>query len=593
MEELFKTALTHLSNSLTTYTIMRSGGFSLTLFLLPVLMVFVQHFASKLAAYIRRYREWPYYDIDVNFIKDNEQLLYCMTKCINKEHPDANKISVANSVLAPTSRPIVINFNGSTLLLDVSLKDVKKSIRNYNGSVQIEHITQYRLSAATTNIIELYTDYCAAKYGDNGPNNLKVYTIDNRTWELRNVNFYGTRANIIMNKESKDLLNQLLDTNALTIEQKKRLGLSTRNSVFIAGSKGDGKSWWVRIAAKHLKRPLYIVDAVTSASNLKYALHKIKSNSIVLFDEMDCFSLDTKAKYQYILTKAGRDKFDMTVENLDIYSAENGYHNHQRRGYWYIRNNGFTKQDNGEVYQTDAFLRTDDRVLNDFINGYNQEVLESFYRDQTIDDDTPMISRETINATASDTTSDTAEKMQIILKFLDGYESADNLLIVGISNYIDKIDSRILRCGRFDTKVKVTDIRYDAICEAIAYFYNKPVEDVRADIPNNILPIMVAKLVTYVMPNLNDYDRCVLDLLNDHYYDKDGGFKHLKGMVSIAGHSDAEWRKIDADKNAGERIRKRLHDKSPRNGSSIESAIAMSDNPMLVRLHDVCSLASS
>lgn len=74
------------------------------------------------------------------------------------------------------------------------------------------------------------------------------------------------------------------------------------------------------------------------------------------------------------------------------------------------------------------------------------------------------------------------------LKQMDGFTQDDNILVIGATNYLDKLDPALLRPGRFDRKVKV-DLPTKAGREALLlYFLNKD-----KPLAQGLTPVSLAK----------------------------------------------------------------------------------------------------
>jgi len=56
---------------------------------------------------------------------------------------------------------------------------------------------------------------------------------------------------------------------------------------------------------------------------------------------------------------------------------------------------------------------------------------------------------------------DKDKKTQELLTLLDGVDGVDNIIFIATTNYINKVDERIKRCGRFDYIIEITNINVD------------------------------------------------------------------------------------------------------------------------------------
>lgn len=70
--------------------------------------------------------------------------------------------------------------------------------------------------------------------------------------------------------------------------------------------------------------------------------------------------------------------------------------------------------------------------------------------------------------------SDAKKKISLLLNWLDGMNTPENVIFIATTNYIDKVDERIKRTGRFDYKIEITDICKETAIKMCEYFKADP-----------------------------------------------------------------------------------------------------------------------
>lgn len=96
-----------------------------------------------------------------------------------------------------------------------------------------------------------------------------------------------------------------------------------------------------------------------------------------------------------------------------------------------------------------------------------------------------------------------ANRMKNLLQFLDGIDSVQNTIIVATTNFYDKLDSRLLRDGRFDICLEVEEFNYlEAVQYCEMFKFNK--EKIDSILENETYPINPAYLQNKVIQSITN-----------------------------------------------------------------------------------------
>lgn len=98
-----------------------------------------------------------------------------------------------------------------------------------------------------------------------------------------------------------------------------------------------------------------------------------------------------------------------------------------------------------------------------------------------------------------------------ILEVLDGYYYLNECIIIMTTNHVEKLDSALIRPGRIDHKLELSNISKEQIVQIIKYFYGKNIKSSTLNKLN--INVSVSELInTIIIPNLGNYD-CTIDYL--------------------------------------------------------------------------------
>jgi ATP-dependent Zn protease len=94
-----------------------------------------------------------------------------------------------------------------------------------------------------------------------------------------------------------------------------------------------------------------------------------------------------------------------------------------------------------------------------------------------------------------------------LLEVLDGYCYLNGCIIVMTTNHINKLDPALIRSGRIDHKIELTNASQEQITDIIQYFFHERLKE------SVSLNISVSELInSVIMPNLDNYE-VVYDVL--------------------------------------------------------------------------------
>ena len=94
-----------------------------------------------------------------------------------------------------------------------------------------------------------------------------------------------------------------------------------------------------------------------------------------------------------------------------------------------------------------------------------------------------------------------------LLYVLDGYCHFHGCIIIMTTNYIDKLDPALIRSGRIDHKIELTNVTSDRINDIIHFYFGRPFSKKRTCFDNGNHTISTSELInSIIMPNINNYD---------------------------------------------------------------------------------------
>lgn len=100
-----------------------------------------------------------------------------------------------------------------------------------------------------------------------------------------------------------------------------------------------------------------------------------------------------------------------------------------------------------------------------------------------------------------------------LLEVLDGYCYLNGCIIIMTTNHINKLDSALIRPGRIDHKIELTNASSEQITDIIKYFFNRDFKE------HTSLNISVSELInTIILPNLDNYETVYEFLINGNKF---------------------------------------------------------------------------
>lgn len=134
--------------------------------------------------------------------------------------------------------------------------------------------------------------------------------------------------------------------------------------------------------------------------------------------------------------------------------------------------------------------------------GYNEFKAAVNGINRWIRDEPVIVSLEEIdisNEAPDDIMNDKNKKLSLLLNWLDGQESPDNVIFIATTNYYDKVDERIKRSGRFDYTYNITNITKDMAIKMCRKFEIEPKEILELEEFKNQKTYSPSKLQEYLL----------------------------------------------------------------------------------------------
>jgi len=94
------------------------------------------------------------------------------------------------------------------------------------------------------------------------------------------------------------------------------------------------------------------------------------------------------------------------------------------------------------------------------------------------------------------------KKLSLLLNWLDGQESPSDIIFIATTNYIDKVDERIKRSGRFDYKYEISQLDEDQASKMCMSFDINPKEILELDEFKDCVTYSPAKVQEYILKKI-------------------------------------------------------------------------------------------
>lgn len=234
-------------------------------------------------------------------------------------------------------------------------------------------------------------------------------------YKNRNINTYISRYK----SQIVSLLENFKSINAIGKTSFNNYG-NYNLGFMVYGNPGCGKTLLTKVLSNYLERNLVIVDMrkIKTKSQFEGLFYNIKKR-IFIFDEFDCI--------QGVLSR------NISTENKDNTYIDKG-------------EKQTLKQCRFDTLMT--LHQTIDEKMREEIKKSIEEIDKKIYQ---LEDQLTL---------------------DTILTVLDGVEEVRGRVIVANTNYIDRIDTALLREGRFDIKLHLTEFNNDEIKELLCQMFN-------------------------------------------------------------------------------------------------------------------------
>ena len=256
-------------------------------------------------------------------------------------------------------------------------------------------------------------------------------------------------SNMFISLKNQEKVISIIDNFYNSREEYNSYGIPYNLGIMIQGEPGTGKTSFVYYLANKYHKNIYRVNNnITQITNY---INNIEPNSIVLFDDIDMLS-----------NELNRDKKEKEKE---------------------------TKKENFDDLKMDI-----KDIVSHEINKINSD------KNTNNKSDTTNISRK--NAMILDE----------LIKCMDGYTCLDNCLIIATTNYIEKLDSALIRPGRFDHIFnfgKMDEYQIRNICKR--FFGDKYVPDEKTI--QILKKYTSSKLINnLIIPNIRNIDNFIKEI---------------------------------------------------------------------------------
>lgn len=333
--------------------------------------------------------------------------------------------------------------NDAIYPLYLSGKSIVGLIKNQNDeSLYFMHSSDEVLKDFIDHIIDLYEPVIIT---DLTPEDNKIlyqcYVYNHETGE-RNIIYQDRTFDKIVTKHKTKIMNLLNNFKESNTHggQSKFGGLGTYNmGIIFYGPPGTGKTSMIKAICNYLRRDAIIIDMrhIKTIQDLKSAFnHYPVRTSVYVFDEFDC------------------------VQEL-------------------LQRKTISTKDETKILQEEI-----NQLLKIKANAINSTNTIS------IDEQINVIKKKIANL-------DNQLNLENMLTFLDGTEEMRNRVVIAATNCIDKIDSALIRAGRFDAKICLNKFDDSEIKEQLCLMFpNEPKEKiVSITFPSDkFVPVQIANI---------------------------------------------------------------------------------------------------
>jgi chaperone BCS1 len=216
-------------------------------------------------------------------------------------------------------------------------------------------------------------------------------------------------------------------------------------------------------------KPTFIIEILNEITDIALQNNKLKIYNI---EDNDYWQINYKNK-KYINTFIYDKKYEILNIIKDFYNKYDWYITKgipYKKGLLLSGPPGTGKSTFVSILASELNLNvyycnlSDKRIVNDLIKHIGKIKTKSIVLLEDIDCLFITKDRE-INK-------DTNESLSTLLNVLDGINSSDGVIYILTTNYIDKIDKALIRPGRIDIHMELSNFKYPQIKELFNIFYN-------------------------------------------------------------------------------------------------------------------------
>lgn len=445
------------------------------------------------------------YDNNNDILNDIEPIYFIG----NKDEEDNNE----------ATNEIIYDFRGVKLIIKslISEKNIGKDV--YGRKI-------FKIMGPNLDIIKEFASHCQnefQKYMNTQKDEFYHYyewNEDDKEWVSHQIHTNKTFTNVFL---EKDLKSSILGNITNFIDSKEKytkFGIPYKKGFIFYGKPGCGKTSTIYAIANEFKRNIYMIrlDQLNTGEKLKTAAILIPENSIIVFEDIDSHKITHHRKSKRPIIRPENDHLGEmnsfrrddqnnngngnanTDKNHNLASIVNKINNSssidsvEREGQTDLSESNVIDNDIDDGYDTDgsdlsncSYKSVESTAKTHAVKHINQSTsghLPASSSDLALNSDT-LINKmvERIVSVNNDNKGESVVQyllsndnglFETLLEILDGYNFIPGAIVIITTNYLEKIDSALIRSGRIDQKFLFGNVTMSTIIEIFQFFYDLP-----------------------------------------------------------------------------------------------------------------------